>query len=68
MTSPHSRSSHVGVTVFAGRRGPTGRHRRTPGTKRPARAGLATDLIAAMLPSLLFVAGLTYTAWSEWWI
>lgn len=32
------------------------------------RFGVAFDLMMTMLPALLFVAFIDYTAWCAWWI
>jgi hypothetical protein len=36
-------------------------------TRRMRRPGLA-DLPAAMLPALVFISAILYTAWCAWWI
>jgi hypothetical protein len=43
-----------------------GRHRRTWTLGR--KAGLLFDLAAAMLPAMLLLAFIDYTAWCAWWI
>jgi hypothetical protein len=42
------------------------RHRRTSAPVRTA--GLLLDLAACMLPALLLLAFIDYTAWCAWWI
>lgn len=37
-------------------------------SRRPSVLGTMFDLAACMLPSLLLLAAIDYTAWCAWWI
>lgn len=40
----------------------------TQPTRKPKRGPILLDLASAMLPCLMFIAAITYTAWQAMWI
>jgi hypothetical protein len=61
------RSAERAAGVRALQHGASGRGRAVR-TRTIAGVALVADYLTTMLPPLVFLSWLTYTAWSEWWI